>query len=142
MLLAKHIGREDLLSRAEFLTREDRKANRYALKAEIEKALETRPARELARELNSLGVPAGAVFNVPDILAHEVIASRGMLAEFPAVPGTDRDIQILRTGVKVNGSAPGVEDPPPRLGEHNAEVLGGLGLDSDEIDQLRREGVI
>jgi len=141
-VLAKHIGREDLLQHPDYRTREDRKANRYALKAEIEKALETRPAREVARELNILGVPAGAVLSVPDILAHEVIASRGILAGFPAVPGAERPIRVLRTGVKLNGRAPGVDDPPPRLGEHNSEILAGLGLSADEIDELKGEGVI
>ena len=141
-LLVRHIGREDLLERPEFQTREDRKANRYALKAEIENALQNRSARELARELNALGVPAGAVFSVPDILAHNVIADRGMVAEFREVPGADRDIQVLRTGIKVNGQAPRVNEAPPRLGEHNSEILTGLGLSSDEISELEREGVI
>ena len=141
-LLVRHIGREDLLERPEFQTREDRKANRYALKAEIENALQHRPARELARELNALGVPAGAVFSVPNILAHDVIAGRGMVAEFRDVPGAERDIQVLRTGIKLNGKAPGVDEAPPRLGEHNSEILSGLGLSSDEISELEREGVI
>jgi crotonobetainyl-CoA:carnitine CoA-transferase CaiB-like acyl-CoA transferase len=32
--------------------------------------------------------------------------------------------------------------PAPRLGSHNEEVLSELGLDSGEIDELRRKGVI
>jgi crotonobetainyl-CoA:carnitine CoA-transferase CaiB-like acyl-CoA transferase len=32
--------------------------------------------------------------------------------------------------------------PAPALGEHTAEVLGGLGLDRAEIDGLTREGII
>ncbi len=32
--------------------------------------------------------------------------------------------------------------PPPELGEHNAEVLRGLGMSEQEISQLRKDGVI
>lgn len=33
--------------------------------------------------------------------------------------------------------------PPPTLGQHNDEVLGGeLGLSSDELDALRAERII
>jgi len=140
--LAKHIGRADLLDRAEYRTREDRKANRVALKAELEKALRTQPAREWAKELNGLGVPAGAVFDVPKILAHEVIAKRGMLAEFANPPGVERDITVLRTGVKINGTPPSVDAPPPRLGEHNVEVYAEIGFSAEEVARLKEEGVL
>lgn len=140
--LVRHIGRADLLERNEYRTREDRKVNRAALKAELEQALKTRPAREWAEELNGLGVPAGAVFDVPEILAHEVIAKRGMLAEFANPPGVGRDITVLRTGVKINGSPPGVAAPPPRLGEHNQEVYGEIGVSTAELARLKREGVL
>ena len=140
--LARHIGREDLLARPEYRAREDRKANRHQLKAEIEVALAGRNAKDLARELNNIGVPAGAVFDVPDILAHDVVTGRGMLAEFHDVPGVGRDITTVRTGTKVNGHAPAVDAPPPRLGEHNAEIYGALGLDAHDLAELEREGII
>jgi crotonobetainyl-CoA:carnitine CoA-transferase CaiB-like acyl-CoA transferase len=31
---------------------------------------------------------------------------------------------------------------PPTLGQHNDEILGGLGLSRDELDALRRDRVI
>lgn len=141
-ILARHIGREDLLQREEFQTREARKANHYLLKGEIEQSLFSRPARDWAKELNRKGVPAGAVFDVPDILAHEVIRSRGMLATFADVPGVGRDITVLRTGVKIDGEAPAVDAPPPLLGEHNAEIYGALGLSGEEIRHLQQEGAL
>ncbi|MXN66659.1 CoA transferase [Stappia sp. GBMRC 2046] len=140
--LARHIGREDLLSHADYATREQRKRHRFALKAEIEKALQSRPAREWARELNAKGVPSGAVFDVPEILAHEVVASRGMLADFADVPGVGRDITVLRTGVKLDGAPPSVESPPPVLGQDNREIYAALGLTGEEVDRLKSEGAI
>lgn len=141
-LLATHLGREDLLDDPDFATRESRKANRARLKIELERVLVTRPARDWARELNRLGVPAGAVLSVPEVLAHEQVADRGMLATFADVPGVGRDITVLRTGIKLDGAAPAVATPPPCLGQHNAEIYGSLGLDGAEIAELEREEVI
>ncbi len=141
-ILCRHLGREELLAYPDYRTREDRKANRFALKALLEESLASKPARDWARELNRLGVPSGAVVTVPDILEHPQIAGRGMIARFEAVPGAEREVRVLRTGVKLDGAAPAVEAPPPRLGADNAEIYGGLGLSEAEIETLRREGAI
>ncbi|MEO1090224.1 MAG: CoA transferase [Pseudomonadota bacterium] len=140
--LARHLGREDLLDHRHYATRESRKVNRHALRRELEIVLQARPAREWARELSRLGVPAGAVMDVPEILDHDVIAGRDMVAEYPAPPGVGRNVRTVRTGVKLDGKAPSVASPPPRLGEHNDEVYGALGLSLDDIERLRQEGVI
>ncbi len=36
----------------------------------------------------------------------------------------------------------GVRSRAPRIGEHNAEVYGGLGIDAAELEALRAEGVV
>ena len=135
------LERRDLADHPEYRTREDRKKNRLALKTELENTLRSRPAREWAREMNSAGVPAGAVLQVPEILDHPQIRDRGMIAEFKDVPGAGCDIRAVRTGIKLNGEAPKVEAPPPRLGEHNAEIYRSLGLSESEIDRLAAETV-
>jgi crotonobetainyl-CoA:carnitine CoA-transferase CaiB-like acyl-CoA transferase len=141
-ILCRHLGRRDLTKQPEFLTRDDRMANRYRLRAEMETVLTTRPANEWADELNAIGVPSGAVMSVPEILAHPQIAGRGFLGTFADAPGVGRDLRIARTGMKLDGEAPSVSDPPPLLGQHNAEVLGALGLNAEEIARLEVDGVI
>jgi formyl-CoA transferase len=140
--LARHLGREDLLERPEFKGREDRKTHRIALRDELERTLVEKPAQVWEAELNALGVPAGAVLTVPEILAHPQIEKRGMLGHFENVPGIDRDIDLVRTGFRVDGARPSCEAPPPQLGEHNADILGELGLDAGELERLHEEGVI
>jgi formyl-CoA transferase len=140
--LARHLGRADLLEAPDFATREDRKANRLRLRAELETVLTTRPARDWARELNDLGVPAGAVMSVPEVLAHPQILDRDFLGRFEDAPGVGRAIDLVRIGAMIDGRRPAVATPPPALGADTADILGDLGYGAEEIETLRAEGVI
>lgn len=142
LALARHLGRDDLLSDPRFAAREDRKANRHALRAELETVLTARPARDWATELNALGVPAGEVLGVPEVLAHPQVTGRDFLARFEDVPGVDRPIDLVRIGAMIDGQRPSVAAPPPALGQDSADILSDLGYSAAEIETLRAEGVI
>ncbi len=142
VILAQHIGRADLLARPEYATRELRKRNRAALKAEIDAALAAKPAADWAEDLNKLGVPAGEVFDLPAILDHPVIRGRDLIATFDAVAGVARPVSVLRTGVKIDGAALSVTTPPPALGEDADAILRALGYEADEISTMRERGEI
>ncbi|WP_170764692.1 CaiB/BaiF CoA transferase family protein [Ruegeria lacuscaerulensis] len=142
VLLTDHLGLAQLRDREEYRSREDRKKNRHALKADLEVVLKTRPARDWAKELNRIGVPSGAVLTVPEVLSMPQIADRGFLSTFTDVPGVGRDIQVATTGMKLDGAAPTVDTPPPLLGEHNDTIWAELGLSKDELDELKEEGAI
>lgn len=137
--LARHINREDLLSHPDYLTREMRKRNRHALRAEIEAELTKRSAVDWVKELNTLGVPAGPVMTVPQVLEDPQIAGRGMIAE---VPLGSESISVAASPVVVDGSRPTPASAPPRLGANNAEVWAEVGLSPEDIRALREEGTI
>ena len=79
---------------------------------------------------------------MPDILAHPQITDRGLLAHFANVAGVGRDIDVLRTGVKLDGVAPTVEAAPPVLGADNDRIYGAIGLAAEDLVRLKNEGVI
>ncbi|MEM8654436.1 MAG: CoA transferase [Pseudomonadota bacterium] len=142
VLLTDFLGLDVLQDREDYLTREDRKRNRMVLRSEIETALADWSARDLARELNAIGVPAGAVMSVPEVLTHPQIAERGLMTHYADVPGVGRDIDVVNTGVKLDGAPLTVPTPPPQLGEHGSEVWGALGLSEGEIAALADKGAI
>lgn len=142
VLLTAHLGLDKLRNQPEYATREGRKKNRLALKSELEAVLKTRPARDWVKELNRIGVPAGAVLTVPEVLAMPQIANRDFLAEFEDVPSVGKDITVVRTGVKIDGKAPSVKTPPPTLGEHNYEIWNDLGLTDNDLVNMKNGGVI
>ena len=125
-----------------FLTRSDRLSNRKELAGLLERVLQTGRTDDWVLAFNAVGVPAGAVLTVPQALLLPQIADRGMIADFASVPGVERDIRVLRTGMKLNGEAPSVDAPPPVLGQDNETILAGLGLSVDEIKTLKAEGVL
>ena len=122
--LVRLIGRPDLATDPRFANREARKSHRAALTAEIETALADESAEAWESRLNAAGVPAGRVLTIPQVLAEPQVIARDLLHRFDEVPGTDRPLTVLRGGFLVDGAAPVPQRPPPRLGEHQDEVLG------------------
>lgn len=141
-LLTDHIGLAELRKRPEYRTREDRKRHRVALRDELEAVLRQRPAREWEIELNGIGIPAGAVRTVPEILEVPQVAERGFVKTYSDVPGVGHDIAVATTGFKLDGIAPAVADPPPTLGRDNAEIWTSLGVTEEELKRFEAEGVI
>lgn len=138
--LAPLLGRADLLADARFLTREDRKANRHALRAELEVALTTQPAAHWVDLLNANGIPAGPVLTVPQILAHPQVADRGLIAHFDDVPGVGHGIDVVTAGLRLDNRRPTVVAPPPTLGQDTADILRELGYDAATIAAMARDG--
>ena len=136
------LSRTELLTHPDFETREKRKTNRQALRDALEQSLIEHPAAHWVAKLNGAGVPAGEVLSVEQALALPQVRDRGMIAEFDNVSGVDRSIRTVRTGFKIDGTAPAVTDPPPALGRHTNEVLTRLGVSQEEQQSLREEGVV
>jgi formyl-CoA transferase len=53
-----------------------------------------------------------------------------------------REVRVVRPGFKLNGQAPAVATPPPRLGEHTESILAELGYDAAAVGALKQENVI
>lgn len=52
-------------------------------------------------------------------------------------------MKLVNTPVKYSSSKPSIRTAPPTLGQHTEEVLQSLlGLSTNEIIQLRKEGVL
>jgi len=127
---------------ARFMDRHARLKNRQALKKLMEQKLAARSTEEWWALLSAAGVPAGPVYTVPQALSHPQIANRGMLASFENVPGVGRDIRVVRTGFKLNGSTPAVDAPPPQLGEHTETILAEIGFSAEEISRFKQQEVV
>jgi len=141
-LLAEHIGRGDLIVNPDFFSREKRKENRFRLKAEIETVLTKRQAKKWIEELNKIGVPAGPVLSIPEILKHPQILDRGLILEIDNTPNLEKKIKILKSAIIFDGKHPDTKGTPPSLGADNNQIYLDLGYDESDIKVLEEEGVI
>ncbi len=140
--LCRVVERPELPADPRFAERQGRLRHRAELKALLEEALSARSTDAWWPLLNQAGVPAGPVYGVPEALAHPQVAGRGMVGRFADVPGVGRDIQVVRTGFKIDGQAPRVDTPPPMLGQHSGEILASLGYTAEEIAQLQQDEAV
>lgn len=125
-----------------FADREARKRHRAELTALLEQRLAGRPAAEWEALLERAGVPAGRVLTVPEILAHPHAREGELLASFDDVPGTPRDVQVMRPGFRVDGRRPAPASRPPAPSEHRDALLAELGYDVQERAALLDAGAV
>ena len=86
-------------------------------------------------------VPVAPVNGVGDIFSDLHAKAREMLVEVEH-PGSSRPVTIAGSAIKLTETPSRVRGRAPLLGEDTDDVLGRLGLGSDEIARLRESGVV
>lgn len=99
-------------------------------------------AQEWEDFLRASHVPAGRVKTMAEALEDPQVATRSILHHHEHVPGVDSSVTVPMCAFKLEHGGPSIETPPPRLGEHNGEVLGRLGYSPADVARLQEEGVI
>jgi crotonobetainyl-CoA:carnitine CoA-transferase CaiB-like acyl-CoA transferase len=106
-----------------FTTNGDRLANRAELEAMIEARFSEMTRADVIARLERADIPTGAVNDVPDVVAHPQLTSRGRWREVSVGGASAR---ALIPPHNLQGAMPRM-DAVPALGQHTAEVLRELG---------------
>jgi len=127
------VDRPELADDPRFTTNPDRVANREALIPLLEERLHTETTATWLERLAA--IPAAPVQNVAEVAEHEQTRALGLLQELggrTAIAGALSldDERVLHRA------------PPPKLGEHTAEVLAEAGYSDAEVAELARSGVV
>jgi crotonobetainyl-CoA:carnitine CoA-transferase CaiB-like acyl-CoA transferase len=118
-------------------------ANRVEHEEEIDRALAewaaTLTLEEALQRLQDAEVPSGPIYSVREMMEDPQYRARGLFEQVD-LAGETLDIPAI---VPRLSATPGrTEWPGPQLGEHTQEVLAELGLSTEELTELARDGVI
>jgi crotonobetainyl-CoA:carnitine CoA-transferase CaiB-like acyl-CoA transferase len=116
------IGLPELANDERFATNETRVRNRDILIGALAEAFATRNADQWLAELTAAAVPCAPVRRLDEVF--ETPEGRGAIQEIDdPVRGP---LRLVADPIRLDGITPAVRRPPPRLGEHTAEVLAEL----------------
>jgi formyl-CoA transferase len=140
--LAKLMDHEDLIADPRCKNHGARLKIADELDAIVSQWTSTQPRDPMVEGLIEAGIPCAPMRTVEEVIADPEIAQRRMLidSEFPP----RGRIRVAGTPIKMS-EAPEDGPPmrrPPELGEHNAEVLASIGIGADELERLKRDGVV
>lgn len=122
-----------------FATNQQRMQNRAALEAAMEDVFATGTTDHWIAVLEAAGVPCGPVYNYRQMFADPQVEHR-RLVQYASDPELGK-VAHIRTPIKI-GEAIRVRTVAPKLGQHNAEIFGRLGVGEADLAALREQGVV
>jgi len=139
--LTQAMNMPELLTDPRFDSHIGRGENQQELDNIISQWSKTQTAADLLATLDELGVPAGKIYNAPDMLEDEQFKARDSVIE-----ASDKAFGTMKMqGVfpKLSKTPGSVKWTGPALGEHNAEIYGELlKLSGSEQEALSETGII
>jgi crotonobetainyl-CoA:carnitine CoA-transferase CaiB-like acyl-CoA transferase len=118
------IGEPQLVRDPRFTTNAERVRNRETIVAVLSAVFEQRPAAEWVEALERRGVPCASVRTIDEVFA----SPEGSALIQPVEDAARGTLRLTANPIRLSGDLAPVRLPPPRLGQHTAEVLDELGL--------------
>jgi crotonobetainyl-CoA:carnitine CoA-transferase CaiB-like acyl-CoA transferase len=137
--LMQAIGRPDALDDPRFKDWAARTANLPALREVIEGALASDDAKTWEARLTKADVPCSSIWTIEAIVEHPQLQHRDVLQSVDSQFGP---MKLVGAGFRLAHGSPGIDRPPPTLGEHTDEILKDAGYGPAEIASFRESGVI
>ncbi len=124
-----------------FRTNTARVSNRNLLAGMIRERTPARTTGAWIGILEAANVPCGPINGLAEVFADPQVQARGMRISLPHPEAGP--IPLVANPIRLSETPVSYRNAPPRLGEHTAEVLGGLlDLDGEALASLSKAGVI
>jgi len=136
-LATQVLGDPGLAVDPDYATNVARVRNRDKVDDVVGEAMSKLTIDEAVAALDQAQIASARLNTMADVLAHPQLAARDRWREVQTPAGP---IRALRSAVEPVGEVPLA--PVPSLGAHTDAILGEIGLNAEEIAQLRDAGVI
>jgi crotonobetainyl-CoA:carnitine CoA-transferase CaiB-like acyl-CoA transferase len=134
-------GERELAADARYATNTLRVENRSTLIPRLERLMRRKTTQQWQELLLAVNVPHAPVWNYADVFNHPQAAARGLRVTVRDPQG--RPMELLGTPLHIGGATLPTPTAPPVLGQDTDMVLHELlGLDSERLRELRKQGVI
>ena len=134
------VGQPGVADDSRYATNAERCAVRSEIIEKIQAVLRTQTREHWLNVFVDHNVPAGPVNSADEVASDPELIARGLF--YTARNGEQRIPQV-GLGIAIDENNRSYRSAPPRLGEHNNAVLGGLlGYDAEKIVQLRAQKAI
>jgi formyl-CoA transferase len=142
VLCSKILNKPELITDERFLTVPLRVKNNKEFKVYVEEWAKDYTVDEAVDIVLGAGIPAGPIYDLKDITENDHIANaREMFV--PIHHPVIGEMKVNGCPVKLMDTMPWIRKPSPTLGQHNKDIyMGMLGLNEEEFDALKNEGVI
>lgn len=135
------IGGEALRDDPRFRTPAARRENMDAIDALLAAWMARHDAAEALDLVRANDVVAGTLYDADDLLADPHVAARGNVVRVARGDGRP-PLPMPAPTPRIAGVASGVRWAGPPIGAHSEAVLRAAGFAGDEVDALRRSGVV
>ena len=138
--LCNAIGAPDLIDDLRYKDGRSRLAHRDACNADLQALLTQKSSADWIAILNDAGVPCGPIYKMDEMWADPQVRHLNM-----ARPVTNRfigSLSVVRNAVNLSGSPDTPYRGSPELGEHTEEILAEFGFTDEEIESVKRDGVV
>lgn len=122
-LLCRTIDRPDLLDDERFSDQRSRSINYSELADELESTLSTKTSAEWVELLRRNGLMACLPYTWKQVVDTALFAENELALE---IGSGDDAVTLIRTPARYSTFTAAATDPPPAVGEHNAEFLTGI----------------
>jgi crotonobetainyl-CoA:carnitine CoA-transferase CaiB-like acyl-CoA transferase len=134
------IGRPDMITDPRFRTNSDRVANAEECEAPLAAFIKARTLSEALEAFEKAEVTAAPVYDIDQFLDDPHVKAREIVVE---LPDAEMGGVPMHNIVPRLSQTPGaIRTPAPDLGQHNDEILGGIGIDKADLAALRERKVI
>ena len=133
-------GCSELARDTRFSSNANRVRNRDLLVPKLSLLMKARPRAAWLAALEAAKVPCGAINNLQEVFDDPQVLAREMVVPVNH-PLTDT-LRLVASPMKLSATPVTYRRAPPLLGQHTDEVLAEFGLHSDQVAQLRVDGIV